>query len=64
MKDVVWDNLTLENNNLIGANDVINNIKTTYSDLFVQKTADGNDPKDTGNSNNNGGSNEFDFSKF
>jgi len=33
------DSLTLDNNNLIGINDVIGNLKTTYEDLFVTEGA-------------------------
>lgn len=63
MKDVKWDTLSVENNNLIGATEVLNNIKTEYADLFVNTTAEGNEPKNTNNNNNNNNK-VWDFSKL
>jgi len=59
MKTINLDDIKLDNNNtLIGASDVVKNLKTEYSDLFVTKKNDGKPPKDTNNNNNNGGSGE------
>jgi hypothetical protein len=62
MKDVNWDNINIENDNLVGAGDVIKGIKENYSDLFITKTTEGNVPKDTGTNTTQGG--KFDFSKL
>jgi hypothetical protein len=55
MKDIDLETITVENDNLLGFDSVIEGLKTNYSDLFVTKTANNNI---TSQSNNNPGGND------
>jgi rhamnose utilization protein RhaD (predicted bifunctional aldolase and dehydrogenase) len=60
MRDIDWDVLSIDNNNLIGANEKISEIKTNYADLFVTKTTEGNTPTKTETKTTSGSDNPFD----
>lgn len=60
MKDIDLENISVENDNLLGFDKVIEGLKTNYSDLFITKQTDNN----TGQSNNNnnmGGNNNQNY---
>jgi hypothetical protein len=59
MKDIDLESISVENDNLLGFDKVIEGLKTNYSDLFITKQTNNN----TGQSNNNnmGGNNNQNY---
>jgi hypothetical protein len=54
MKDIDLEKITVENDNLLGFDEVVKNLKTNYEDLFITKQTNSN----TSQSNNNMGGND------
>lgn len=62
IKEIDLEKLTIDNNNLLGMDEVIKNLKTNYEDLFITKNASNNTTQNTNNSEtNNSNSSEIDW---
>jgi hypothetical protein len=47
IKSINFEDIKIDGDKLIGASDVVKNLKTEYKDLFVEKVASGTPPKNT-----------------
>lgn len=57
MGSIDLDKIQVDGEKLVGASDIVKDLKTEYKELFIEKQTDGKPPKNTDSNNNDGGSN-------